>query len=176
MFDNAYLEKIAKIVGLQGELLPNKAEVMDKALRKDMAEQIYPTNIRATTGIPRDSGGGSSSYRNTFTPPAEPNVRNDAKRYERWLKYNAANNPERAAVQATVQNAVKKDVAAKAQSKGMGMAAKLGLGGLAAAGLAGGAYALHAANDGHHKKRASAIEGLMLAGYSVDQALQLLEG
>ena len=56
MFDNAYLEKIAKIVGLQGELLPNKAEVMDKALRKDMAEQIYPTNIRATTGVPRDSG------------------------------------------------------------------------------------------------------------------------
>lgn len=66
-----------------------------------------------------------------------------------------------------------KPVAAAAKG-GMGLAAKLGLGGLAAAGLAGGAY--YAMNDGSHSKRASAIEGLVLAGYSVEQALQILEG
>ena len=63
---------------------------------------------------------------------------------------------------------------AKAAKGGMSLAAKLGIGGLAAAGLAGGAY--YAMNDGHHAKRASAIEGLVLAGYSVEQALQILEG
>lgn len=63
---------------------------------------------------------------------------------------------------------------AKAAKGGMSLAAKLGIGGLAAAGLAGGAY--YAMNDGHHSKRASAIEGLVLAGYSVEQALQILEG
>lgn len=148
MFDNIYLEKIAKNVGLKGELLPNKAEVMRQVIANEMADDIGEYQL------------------------------NDPRKRAKYVPAPVLNRPVPTPVAPAVAPSVlptrESAAVAKAAKGGMSLAAKLGIGGLAAAGLAGGAY--YAMNDGHHSKRASAIEGLVLAGYSVEQALQILEG
>lgn len=170
MFENIYLEKIAKNVGLKGQLLPNRNSAMEHALDAEMASEI------ANYG--EDTGSSARRFRPVSNQGAfHTNSTRNPAMAKALLQASADSMPAQApSAVPPVAKPVARTVAAKTVSKGMSLAAKLGIGGLAAAGLAGGAYALHAANDSHHKKRASAIEGLVLAGYSVEQALQLLEG
>ena len=203
MFENIYLEKIAKNVGLKGQLLPNRNSAMEHALVAELASEIpnYGEDTGSSARRFRPVSNQGAFHTNSTRNPAmakallqasadsmpahqgafhTDSTRNPAMA-KALLQASADSMPAQAPsavppVAKPVAKPVARTVAAKTVSKGMSLAAKLGIGGLAAAGLAGGAYALHAANDSHHKKRASAIEGLVLAGYSVEQALQVLEG
>lgn len=147
--------------------------VRTRPMKEEKAKQKQLANA-----IARNREG--QAYKNgvALADRAEADALLSAKRREASAADSAANSltsnfewhPSKAYNNARLEAALAGNTMGKVKAFGrhLGPQAALGLG---AAGLVGGG--IYAAT---HDKKASAIEGLVLAGYSVEQALQLLEG